>query len=437
MDRLLDTQALQQCVAGGQSQQDELLGRIIAKDILLRRNQCSQRAPAPMVVAHRTRAIRDLDRLGGDCRGVGRFARLLQAYWCGILGEHDMVLKATSWLHALGRRDAMGWTIRSMAYDALGRLEDAHDAMRLGDHYGSPEARSFVPSLMTEIAADPEDREGPDEASLCTKYGLSRPRVGMTDTSGLFVAAAAVAGLGSYSLFALVPQLGLKAVAARAAACLAGVASFMFWVCFRATQIKTTQRRSLRPHRRPDLSGWTWPVLEKETGDPDRRRRVWAAAMAAFTWSSVGLLVLLIGRANTFREHDLQEVFSSGLSAATATWWRCFGLAALLLTGLMPATRSCLARRVISLRQVTVHPDAHLFERQGNIVIIDERAIKRVNPALIKHAKCPKCGSRILGWYKEIDPLAYYDPARPVRLERGTTICVLCKECLYRDYTDL
>ena len=437
MDRLLDTQALQQCAVTGQPQQDDLLERTIAKDILLQRNQRSQEVPAPMVVAHRTRAIQDLNRLAGDRRGTGRFARLLQAYWCGIVGEYDIVLKAARCIPYLDHRDAMSWTIRSMAYDMLRRLEDAHDAMRLGDHYGAPESRSFLPALKTELAADPEDREEPGELSLCTKYGLGRPRVRITDTSGIFVAVAIVAGLASHGLFTFLPQLKMAAVASRAAACLAGVAGFMCWACFRATQIRTTQRRALRPHRRPDLSRWTWPILEMERGDPDRGHRVWTAAVAGLTWSSVGLLLLVIGRASALHEHGLWKLFLTGLSAAATTWWQWLGLATLLVMSLVTSVRSCLARRVVSLRPVIVRPDAHLFEREGKIIIIDERAIKRVNPGLVKHAKCPRCGSRILMWYKEIDPLAYYDPAKPVRLEKGTPIYVQCKECRHRDYTDL
>ena len=437
MDRLLDTHALQQCAAAGQSQRDDLLERTIAKDILLLRNQRSRETPAPMVVAHRAQAIRDLNRLAGDVRGIGRFARLLQAYWCGILGEHDMVLKATSWLDDLGRRDAMGWTIRSMAHDVLRRLEEAHDAMRLGDHYGAPESRSFLPHLKTELAADPEDREEPRELSWCVEYGLGRPRVLMTDTSGVFVAAAAAAGLATYGLLALLPQLGMAALAASAAACVGGVAGLVSWTCFRATQPRTTRRRCLRPYRRPDLSGWMWPMLEVDSGNPDRAHRVWAAAVAGLAWSSAGLVLLVIGRASAFHEHGLWKLFLTGLSAAATTWWQWLGLATLLVMSLVPGIRSSRWRRVISFRPVIVHPDAHLFERQGNIVIIDERAIKRVNPTLVKHAKCPRCDSRILLWYKEIAPLAYYDPAKPVRLEKGTQICVQCKECRYRDYAEL
>jgi hypothetical protein len=324
-----------------------------------------------------------------------------------------------------------------MAYDVLRRLEEAHDAMRLGDHYGAPESRSFLPHLKTELAADQEDREEPREISWCVEYGLGRPRVLTTDTSGVFVAAAATAGLATYGLLALLPQLGMAALAASAAACAGGVAGLVSWACFRATQPRTIRRRCLRPYRRPDLSGWMWPMLEVDSGNPEHAHRVWAAAVAGLAWSSAGLLLLAIGRASAFHEHGLWKLFLAGLSAAAATWWQWLGLATLLAMSLVPGIRSCRARRVISLRPIIVHPDAHLFEREGNIIIIDERAINRVNPGLVKHAKCPCCGSKILMWYKEIDPLAYYDPAKPVRLEKGTPIYVQCKECRHRDYTDL
>jgi len=131
------------------------------------------------------------------------------------------------------------------------------------------------------------------------------------------------------------------------------------------------------------------------------------------------------------QEHDFQGMLLSGLSAAATTWWQGLGLLALLLTGLAPAVGFCLARRVISLRQITVHPDAHLYERQGNIVIIDERAIKRISSGLVKRAECPRCQSMILMWYQKIDPLAYYDPGNPARLKKGAAVYVRCKECRY------